>query len=125
MQQIDLVAYSRSRYAEKAQKLQIESAVHRWRVEERWKRARKVETKEDVLEVKLHVSDLPRFATLLESEQTVFKKHWDQIWNSFFESVRKKLRLACGTGQEHDISDSISFLQAGRGGGGGGAFSHC
>lgn len=78
------------------------------------KRLRKVETKEDVLEVKQVVGDLPRFATLLNSEQTVFKKHWDQIWNSLIESVRKKSRLACGTSQDPDISDSISFLQAAR-----------
>ena len=38
----------------------------------------------------------------------------DSIWNSFIESVRKKLRLAYGTGQDQDISDSIAFLHAAR-----------
>jgi len=65
--------------------------------------------------VKQVVNDLPRFAAILDSEQITFKTHWDSIWNSFFESVQKKLRLACGTGgKDQDISDSIAFLRAAR-----------
>jgi hypothetical protein len=81
------------------------------------KALRKAESKADVLEVRQVVLDLPRFATMLDKEQSIFKKHWDLIWNSFFESVRKKLRLVGGSsggGQEQDISDSIAFLQAAR-----------
>ena len=40
------------------------------------KNLRKAETKADVLEVKQIVVDLPRFATILDSEQSAFKKHW-------------------------------------------------
>lgn len=79
------------------------------------KALRKVESKADVLEVQKVVLELPRFATMLDNEQSIFKKHWDSIWNSFFESVTKKLRLVVGSsGQEQDISDSIAFLQAAR-----------
>jgi hypothetical protein len=79
------------------------------------KTLRKVETNTDVLEVKQLVMNVPRLATMLDGEHNTFRKHWDSIWTSFFESVQKKLRLAaCGTGQEQDISDSIAFLQAAR-----------
>jgi hypothetical protein len=79
------------------------------------KRLRKVDTKTDVIEVRQVVLQIPRFVVILDDEQSAFKKGWNDIWNSFFESVDKKLRLACAcAGQEHDISDSISFLQAAR-----------
>jgi hypothetical protein len=45
---------------------------------------------------------------------SAFKKGWDDIWNSFFEIVQKKLKLAIAAGQGHDISDSISFLEEAR-----------
>lgn len=80
------------------------------------KRLRKVETKQEVNEVGQVVLDLPRFATILDSEQHAFEKSWKEIWNSFFEAIDKKLRLASLTtsGHEQDVSDSISFLRAAR-----------
>ena len=40
------------------------------------KTLRKVETKGEVLEVRQIVMDLPRFATMLDGEQSAFKKYW-------------------------------------------------
>ena len=75
-----------------------------------------VETKKDVLELEKLVFQLPVFATILDSEKRVFAEYWNNIWNAFFESTPKKLRLAtCASTQEKlDFSDSISFLQAAR-----------
>ena len=75
-----------------------------------------VETKKDVLELEQLVFQLPVFATILDSEKMVFVGYWNNIWNAFFESTPKKLRLAtCASAQEKlDFSYSISFLQAAR-----------
>ena len=81
------------------------------------KRLRRVKTKTDVDEVGKFVLQMPRFAMILDSQEPLFAKCWDEIWNSFFESVHQKLRdavAASGQEQQADISDCILFLQAAR-----------
>jgi hypothetical protein len=73
-----------------------------------------VESKRAVLEVRDLVRQIPRFAEFLDDQLSAFKMGWDDIWNSFFESVDRNVRLAIAAGQEHDISDSRSFLEEAR-----------
>jgi hypothetical protein len=77
-------------------------------------RLAKVESRRAVLEVRDLVRQITRFAEFLDDQLSALKTGWDDIWNSFFESVDRNVRLAIAAGQGHDISDSRSFLEEAR-----------